>query len=629
MNCFSISPFLLVVIMATLLVAMVNGAEIRGEVAEVVDGATYRWGAQDFSGFYYDLDDDGGDERLSLTISGGAIEDSGAVYVTRAQEEMIEFSGWGSRWTIGFLGEAYFAGYSSGHLLDESGGEVLLRDERIAKVLIDDDEERTIQRDVPLRLEVGYKLSVEEVDPEGEKVSLELFRDGVRMDLAVVEPSKENATLDERTYLYKRPIGGEDVVFIAVHVKNAFSSGGDHLVTVDGVWQISEETIPIKEGDEWGEMTVYDLDPDNMTLIMTNEDRKISFIRGRSKLLMGDIGIKTADQDDVDNAINAATGRPENPLRFCIYKEVEDPGTYEARGHLGEVVDGSIWAWNATSFAGFYYDMDEGLGDESLNLKVAGDRLKEKTGAVYTTRAQKKRMEFEDWGDLWTIAFLGEARFAGYADGLLRDGSENPNMLGEEQIIEVLIDDDRRETFDTDSPLGLEEGYKLSIESVDESGEKVSLALFKDGVLMDSAVVEPSRPGATLRDQTYLYSRRVGGADDVVVVAVHFRSAFSTGDDGFAEVDGIWQISNEADSVEEGDEYGDMTVQEVDPGDMTITMTNEKEIVLKPDDNLPLLEDIRIRTADQKEVNSSINASTGQPENPLRFYVYKEVVIET
>jgi len=600
--------------------------EIRGPVAEVIDGATYSWGAQDFAGFFYDLDDDAGDERLSLVISGGAIEGSGAVYSSRAREEMIEFSRWGSRWTIGFLGEAYFAGYSRGHLLYESGGEVLLRDERIAKVLIDDDEERTIQRDVPLRLEEGYKLVVEEVDPEGEKVSLALFKDGFRVDSAVVEPSKDNASLSDETYLYKRPIGGEDVAFIAVHFKNAFCSGGDFLVTVDGLWQISQETIRIKEGDEWGEMAVGDLDSDEMSFAMTNEGRKIGFVRGRSKLLMGDIGIKTADQDDVNNSINVTTGLPENPLRFCIYRVVEDPDPYEVRGHIGEVVDGSTWTWNSTSFSGFYYDIDEGLGDESLILKVTGDRLEEKTGAVYAARAQRKGLEFEDWGDFWTIAFQGEPFFAGYARGLLSGESESSNMLAEGQLTKVLIDDDRRETFDTDSPLGLADGYKIALESVDERGEKVSLALFKEGVLMDSQVIEPSRSGTYLRDQTYVYKSRVGGAEDLVVIAIHLRSAFSTGDDGFAEVDGIWQISEDVVSVEVGDEYGDMTVQEVDPGEMTITMTSEEEIVFRPDDDLPLLGDIRIRTADQ-HIDSSIDASTGQPENPLRFYVYRAVKV--
>jgi S-layer protein (TIGR01567 family) len=613
-----------------------SGFEMRGPVAEVVDGESYSWSAQEFAGFRYDLDDGAGGEHLSLSISDGAVEASGAVYATRAQEEPMEFSAWGSRWTIGFLGEARFAGYSSGHLSDESGGELLLRDERIGKVLIDDDEERTIEKDVPLKLEEGYRLAVGEVDPEGGKVSLELLKDGARVDSAVVELSSENGSSPGGTYLYKRPVGGEDVVFIAVHFKNAFSSGGNFLVAVDGLWQVSDETVRIREGDKEGEMTVSNLDPDEMTIIMTNEDRKIGFSRGRSKLLLGEIGIKTADQDDVEDgvedavnaSINASTGRPENPLRFWIYREVNEPGSYEVRGRPGEVVDGSTWTWNSTGFGGFFYDLDEGLGDESITLKIADGKLEEETGAVYVARAERKGMEFAGWGDFWTIAFLGEAQFAGYAGGLLSDESESPNLLSEEELVRVLIDDDRRETFDTDSPLGLADGYKLALESVNEGGEKVSLALFKEGVLMDSTVIEPSRSGAHLLDETYLYKRRVGGADDLVVIAVHFRSAFSSGDDGFAEVDAIWQISDEAVSVEEGDECGEMAVQEVDPKEMTIRLANEKEMALRPDDDLPLLGDIRIRTADQF-VNNSINASTGLPENPLRFIVYRKVVIKS
>ena len=74
----------------------------------------------------------------------------------------------------------------------------------------------------------------------------------------------------------------------------------------------------------------------------------------------------------------------------------------------------------------------------------------------------------------------------------------------------------------------------------------------------------------------------------MVVIAVHFRSAFSNGDDGFAEVDGIWQVSDEPDLVEEGEEHGEMAVREVDPSAMTVSMTNRRGIILKPDDDLRL-----------------------------------------
>ncbi|HPJ31059.1 MAG TPA: S-layer protein domain-containing protein, partial [Methanothrix sp.] len=127
--------------------------------------------------------------------------------------------------------------------------------------------------------------------------------------------------------------------------------------------------------------------------------------------------------------------------------------------------------------------------------------------------------------------------------------------------------------------------------------------------------------GSTLRDQTYIYSRSVGGSSDLVVIAVHLRSALCTGDDGFAEVDGIWQISDEPDAVEEGDEYGKMTVTEVDPGEMTISMANGEEILLNPDDEIHLFGDIWIRTADQ-DANDSVNLRSGLPEDPLRFYIF-------
>lgn len=145
---------------------------------------------------------------------------------------------------------------------------------------------------------------------------------------------------------------------------------------------------------------------------------------------------------------------------------------------------------------------------------------------------------------------------------------------------------------------------------------------------MDSRVIEPSRSGSTLKDQTYLYSRRVGGADGVVVIAVHFRSAFSNGDDGFAEVDGIWQVSDEPDpSSRRGGAWRNGR-----PGGgssaMTVSMTNRRGIILKPDDDLRLFGDIWIRTADQV-VNNSINLATGLPEDPSGFYVRRSAAEET
>ena len=63
-----------------------------------------------------------------------------------------------------------------------------------------------------------------------------------------------------------------------------------------------------------------------------------------------------------------------NPLRYYIYKEITEPGTYEIRG----LVATGNFEWNAQNFAGFYYDIDDDLGTEKLTTTITeGNKLQE------------------------------------------------------------------------------------------------------------------------------------------------------------------------------------------------------------------------------------------------------------
>ena len=98
-------------------VSAVDKVEIRGPVATVEDGAVYTWGPQEFAGFYYDIDDNIGQESITLTITGEALDEpNGVVYETVAQEDDFDFDEWGKYWTIGFMAEEYFAAYVEGTL---------------------------------------------------------------------------------------------------------------------------------------------------------------------------------------------------------------------------------------------------------------------------------------------------------------------------------------------------------------------------------------------------------------------------------------------------------------------------------------------------------------------------------
>jgi len=600
---------LILIISLHLAVANDGAAILRGPIADVVDEATYSWGPQNFAGFYYDLGDDIGAEQITLTIEDGSLQKSNVIYSTKAQADTLEFDDWGNRWTMAFQGQEYFAGYADGYLYNESKGANLLEYEKLTKVLLDDDEEQRVGTGEYLILGEGYELQIDEIDLNSDKVSLRLSKNGIDIDASVVEPSKNNATLADKTYTYSRPIGQGDMVFLAVHFKNAFLGSGRDLVTIDGIWQISDETASVREGRVWDKMKIQDLDLKNMTLKMVNEDNSIRLSKDRDSSLMGDFKIKTADQKKVDS---------EEPLRFCLYKEIVSKDRYEIRGPVAEVENETTFEWNTSNFGGFYYDLDEDLGNEYLILNMVEGRLEKSNGAVYTAKAQEKELEFDDWGVYWTVAFLGDVYFAGYSQGYLYEESDDPNMLSDEQLSKVLVNKDKKMTISTDDPLRLEEGYKLVLKSVNDKGEKVSLELFKDGYKVDSSIVEFL--GDSIEDETYVYSREVGKASDVVILAVHFRGAFRSGDDGFAEIDGIWQISDEEITVEEGDDYGKMCIDKVSSRNLTITMINkDHEITLNKNEDFVLMKDMWIKTADQDIV--SLN-------EPLRLYLYKKITTE-
>jgi S-layer protein (TIGR01567 family) len=601
---------LMVLIASAMTVSAVDKVEIRGPVAQVVNGIN-TWGPQDFAGFYYDIDEGLGGESLTLTITENNVlaEDTGVEYRTVAQPNDFEFDEWGQYMTIGFLADKYFAAYDAGsHLAGRSTDFNPMKDEQLSKVLMDDDTSRTFTSGTPLKLAEGYELAIQSIDLDGNKVFVQLMKNGAMVNSAVVEPSKAGADITDKTYVYKMDMGDtEKIVVIAVHFKNAFRGADTDLATVDGIWQISDTPTSIKEDTEYDKMTIQTVDADAMTILMTNEDNKITLTKKRDVSLMENIRIKTADQD--------ATA--EDPLRFFIYKEITEPGTYEIRGSVKDIGMGTV-DWDFSTFAGFFYDIDDNLGNEKITMTITeGNVLAEDTGVIYTTEGQNHKFDFEGWGDYATIGFLADEYFAAYADGShLATRSTDFNLMKDEQLSKVLMDDDSSMTFTSGTPLKLAEDYELAIQSIDLDGNKVFVQLMKNGAVVNSAVVEPSKAGADITDKTYVYKKDMGDTEKIVIIAVHFKNAFRGADTDLATVDGIWQISDTPTSIKEDTEYDKMAIQTVDADAMRITMNNEdNKITLTKKRDVSLMENIRIKTADQDD-------------QPLRFYIYKEMKIE-
>ncbi|MCX6679627.1 MAG: S-layer protein domain-containing protein [Methanothrix sp.] len=184
-------------------VGAVSSVDIRGAVAGTVNGQSnlesdsFTWNPQNFAGFYYDIKKDIGTETLvtSLTETNKLSGDApyGVTYTTTAQAKDYEFEDWGSYKVIGFQAEKYFAGYTAekyfaGYtesadadknvFFKESTDENSLSSEQLEKILVDDDTEKTVTSGTPLKLEEGYELSIKSIDIDGNKVYLELSKDG-------------------------------------------------------------------------------------------------------------------------------------------------------------------------------------------------------------------------------------------------------------------------------------------------------------------------------------------------------------------------------------------------------------------------------------------------------------------
>jgi S-layer protein (TIGR01567 family) len=576
----------------------IDAVEIRSSVAaDWFKNGSFYWTADDFAGLYYDIDNDIKTEELATHAwDGKLMEPDGVTYTTMAMADDFEFEDWGKYNVIGFMGEKYFAGYldtadsTDDILFEESNDENPMSDEQLLRILMDRDMETIIMSGVPLKLAEGYELAIKYIDNSG--MFLELTKNGEIVDSKILSPSKAYAGMADKTYYYRKDIGETNgLITIAVHFKNALTIGNQTMATVDGLWQLSDVPVDVSENTEYDKMTIQSVTADSIS--MNNEDNVITLGRNKEILLMPGVSIKTADSDD---------------LRYYLYKEITEPGTYEIRGKVA--TEGATWT--ADDFAGFYFDLDDDIKTEELSTVVTDNKLAEPDGVTYTTTAMADDFEFVDWGQYSVIGFMAEKYFAGYVDtadstdDILFEKSEDENALSDEQLMRILMDSDNEAIIIPGAPLRLAEGYELTIKYIDSNG--MFLELTKNGEIIDSKILSPSNAYATMADKTYCYKKDIGDSKDVVILAVHFKNALTIGNQTMATIDGIWQLSDIPVDVSENTEYDKMTIQSVTAD--SITMNNEdNDIALSKNKEISLMPRISIKTADSDE---------------LRYYIFTE-----
>lgn len=545
----------------------------------------YTWTFRSFAGFFYDLEKDVGTEELTINLqpSGRSVDSGGLTYSTIVEDIDFEFGDWGEYQVIGFMAEKYFAGYKAGDVSDSDRS--LINDGQLRRVLVDSDDDSTITTGSVLPLGEGYELRIKQIDINGNKVLLALAKDGEEIDSKVVSPSSSD--VGSSTYKYETDIAGEKTPIMLAHISNVFASTESNLVTVDGLFQISDTYTPVESGDKYEKMEVTQVD--NERVEMENED-SFSLRSGSTIKIFGDVGILVADNTTV--------------LRFAPV--VERTGIYDVRGTVIDPAQTNEFTWDVYNFEGFYYDIDDDVGTEELQATFSGNSIDEEN-LIYTTSPVQVNFEFGDWGSYDVIGFMADKYFAGYKN---TEFTDEASAINEGQLRRVLLDSDDSQTIATGSVLSLQEGYELRIKQVDLNGNKVYLALARDGAEVDSKVVTPSSD-ATDGASNYLYLVDMGSERDVPLIAAHVESVFRSTESDLATVDAVFQVSDSPESVEEGEVHGRMKVASLDSDG--IRMENENSFSLGQGRVIDIMENLRIEVADSdKRLLAPIATKTGE-----------------
>jgi S-layer protein (TIGR01567 family) len=541
-------------------------------------GLNYTWTPQTYSGFYYDLNTGEGSESMTVQLSSGSrtISDRDLQYETKPIQTNFEHKKWGSYQVIGFQAERYFAGYTANSSFANDDVSVI-SDGQLSKVLTDTDDKKSLYTGSSLILEEGYSLNIAEVDINGDKVWVQLEKDGKIIDNAFLSSNSD--------YVYETDLGNaEKVPIIAVHFAQIFSGRETNAVFVDGIFQISDEYLKVGNGDDFGKMEVSSISSSGIK--MRNPD-SVSLSRGDTINVMGKLSFIVADASE---------------LRFAPIVETSEPGKYELRGTVHDEKFDTL-KWTPFNFEGFYYNIDENVSTESLSIKELDGRTIDDKALVYSTKPAPVEFEHKGWGKYEVIGFMAEKYFAGYPEKTLGNSKE-VSILSDNILSKVLVDDDNKKSLFTGSSLALENGYSLKAAQVDINGERVLLELYKDGKLLDSGIVS--------QNGDYVYETDIGGAEEVPMIAVHVSNVFRSRETDAVFVEGIFQIANDYLKLSEGDSFGEMEISSI--SNSGVTMENKDSISLSRDDTIDLMGNVKFKVAD-----SSV----------LRFYPFVEIKTST
>ena len=290
----SIKTTSIIAVMAilALLVSAAAGAvvtqdvEIRGTIMN--GNGTCEYDYSSFAGFWYDLDKNHSSETMNITFTdertigkGGLVYECTPQMINYTNPYLLKHKDYWQYKIIGFMAEKYIC-YDN-------------KTDQLVKLLINwgSSKDAILAMDDPMELPEGYMLSAPEIDLQGDKVWLKLYKDGECIDDSVIEGGD--------TYVYEDE---DDVLQFSAQIESVFRGTESNLVVVKFVFMRSDDILDINGGDSFGVMEVKST---ASTCIKLENDETITLDRDSEVEIMDGLYFKVADS---------------TPLRYYLAKTI-------------------------------------------------------------------------------------------------------------------------------------------------------------------------------------------------------------------------------------------------------------------------------------------------------------------
>ncbi|WP_279385052.1 S-layer protein domain-containing protein [Methanosarcina barkeri] len=401
---------------------------------------------------------------------------------------------------------------------------------KLAKLILDNNETYTLKDGEKLDLSNGYALEAKQININNEELWFEFSKDGKYITDQIVSASNEgNRTW---TVTLDNVQGENNIVVMKVHIKNIFVGAETRVVWIDGIWLTDyTNATTLKVGDKIGEFTLEKI----VSGVNTSSMGSLVFENTTGSSLVCNV-VGTNYKCDgwsnvaVDTANTADTASTEDIANTADIASTEDiANTADNVSNITDVcnVVSTSYKWVSNE----QYPVIDLFGDKYVPL--------------FTTN-----------GSIW-------------------DAHVN-------KLSKLILDSNERHVLKDGEKLDLGQGYALEAKQISIPNKQAWLEFTKDGKYIDDRIVTIDNDKNTTWNVTL--DNNIPGENDVIVMRVHIGNV-----GGFVEnnilqysdvvIDGIWLTDYlNVRTLKIGDKIGEFTLEEIISGE---NISNQGSLVFK------------------------------------------------